>query len=175
MCSAIFQFQISFLLCDIHIKVGQWEQGKKWREERERRRDRHLPKIQGGLPGGRFFLTSMFCFIKAANWAGMNWKKSRKGKMKEEKRQRMRREYFSHVPSCPLRCHDVIISNCICNQYLTYHQCLPSKIQQKLRWMTHCNKFTWTSVESCVHTGTKITAHVQVNVNTLVDKCVVVN
>lgn len=36
------------------------------KEEREKK-DRHLPNIQGGVPGGRFFLTSMFCFIKAAN------------------------------------------------------------------------------------------------------------
>jgi hypothetical protein len=36
-------------------------------EKRERRGDRYLPKTQGGVPGGRFFLTSMFCFIKAAN------------------------------------------------------------------------------------------------------------
>lgn len=49
------------------------------KEEREKK-DRHLPNIQGGVPGGRFFLTSMFCFIKAANWAEMSW-----GKKPEEK------------------------------------------------------------------------------------------
>lgn len=46
----------------------------RWQTERKRkeRRKTYLPKTQEGVPGGRFFLTSMFCFIKAANWAGMN-------------------------------------------------------------------------------------------------------
>ena len=45
---------------------GNKKRGEK-AEDRGKNRDRHLPKIQGGVPGGRFFLTSMFCFIKAAN------------------------------------------------------------------------------------------------------------
>lgn len=49
------------------------------KEEREKK-DRHLPNIQGGVPGERFFLTSMFCFIKAANWAEM----SREGKARRK-------------------------------------------------------------------------------------------
>lgn len=66
--------------CEIRVMETRKEV-KRHRGKRKGKRDRHLPKIQGGVPGGRFFLTSMFCFIKAANWAGMNWKKSRKRKL----------------------------------------------------------------------------------------------
>lgn len=59
-------------LWDTVVKNGWYIKSMMERKETEgekmnRKTDRHLPKIQGGVPGGRFFLTSMFCFIKAAN------------------------------------------------------------------------------------------------------------
>jgi len=51
----------------ISIERKVTETGIERRAKRRGERDRYLPKTQGGVPGGRFFLTSMFCFIKAAN------------------------------------------------------------------------------------------------------------
>jgi len=47
--------------------LGNGNQKRSERSGKREEMDRHSPKIQGGVPGGRFFLTSMFCFIKAAN------------------------------------------------------------------------------------------------------------
>lgn len=38
------------------------------------RKEQYSPKRQEEAPGGRAFLTSMFCVRKAANCAGMNQK-----------------------------------------------------------------------------------------------------
>lgn len=38
------------------------------------REEQYSPKRQEEVPGGRAFLTSIFCFRKAANCAGMNQK-----------------------------------------------------------------------------------------------------
>lgn len=49
--------------------------GEKQRAEgRKVREEQYSPKRQEEVPGGRAFLTSIFCFRKAANCAGMNQK-----------------------------------------------------------------------------------------------------
>lgn len=49
--------------------------GERQRAESEKvRKEQYSPKRQEEVPGGRAFLTSMFCVRKAANCAGMNQK-----------------------------------------------------------------------------------------------------
>lgn len=88
----------------------------RWQTERKRkeRRKTYLPKTQEGVPGGRFFLTSMFCFIKAANWAEINWKERWK-----DSRKRVEKGWKdSHVPLCP---SDVVTALTRCVQVNHFH------------------------------------------------------
>lgn len=63
--------------------------GQVGERQREEVREQYSPKRQEEVPGGRAFLTSTFCFRKAANCAGMNQKElqnhSQPGKGENEK------------------------------------------------------------------------------------------
>lgn len=65
--------------------AGRRQKQEEATERREDSREPYSPKRQEEAPGGRAFLTSMFCFRKAANCAGTNQRELQNHSQPEEK------------------------------------------------------------------------------------------
>lgn len=97
---AVIIWSINYCYCLLQTQAGETLKGmyviQTWQttlkkdmnradRQKEKERERYSPKRHEGLPGGMLFLTSILCFIKAANWAVANGRQRwREWRRKEE-------------------------------------------------------------------------------------------